>query len=73
MTIDISDLNSDERRIVEAVIEGLRNGRTKYGPMFLAEDRRNLVEEGLEEARDQIIYITGALIQLRDLQGRKTP
>jgi len=41
--------------------------------MFLAEDRRNLVEEGLEEARDQIIYITGALIQLRDLQGRKTP
>lgn len=46
----------DEKRAIERIIRGIEKGREVYGPMDLESDRRDLIAEADDEARDWIVY-----------------
>jgi|7_EtaG_2_1085326.scaffolds.fasta_scaffold02449_14 hypothetical protein len=56
-------------RINEMIIERVQGrldlGAKKYGDTIALDDRRDMVEETLEEVLDAIVYSTSALIQLQ--------
>lgn len=58
-------LGPDELGVVLAVVEGLARGRTIYGELDLARDRRNMRAEAGEELRDALVYIAAELVRLR--------
>jgi len=57
----LDDLDGDELLLVRLSVERLAAGRTTYGQLRLAGDRRDFDREALEEAIDLAHYI-GALM-----------
>lgn len=60
-----ASLNEDETGVLFEVAKGLRTGRSVYGPLDLASDRRDMELEALEEARDLAVYIAASIMKLR--------
>lgn len=54
--MDVSDLNEDEKRVLEWVAEGIRRGREVYGPLDITKDPRDWHKERMYEARDWMFY-----------------
>jgi hypothetical protein len=57
--------SDDERAVVERIVEGIEKGRSVYGPMNLATDKRDLISEASDEARDWLIYRAMLAVQRR--------
>jgi hypothetical protein len=57
--------SEDERAVVERVVQGIERGRSVYGPMNLATDKRDLIAEADDEARDWLIYRAMLAVQRR--------
>lgn len=51
--------------VVSRIQQRLDLGAEKYGDTISVDDRRDFVEESLEEALDMAVYLSGALIQLQ--------
>ena len=58
-------LSAEELDVLLAVAEGLMTGRQVYGPLDPAKDRRDFVNETLEEVRDALVYIGAELVRVR--------
>ena len=56
--------------IIEMVIKRLNHGAEKYGEHIMVSDKRNFIEEALEEALDMIVYLTASLLRLKKGGGR---
>lgn len=56
-------LSGDELRVVERVTKGLADGRKIYGPLHIASDTRDFLEEFLQEVRDALIYLMCYVLQ----------
>jgi hypothetical protein len=56
--------------IIEMVIKRLNHGAKKYGEHIMVSDKRNFIEEALEEALDMIVYLTASLLRLKKGGGR---
>jgi len=52
----IGPLNADELDVVGWVIERLRLGNERYGPLNVGSDTRDLVKERNEEIVDALVY-----------------
>jgi hypothetical protein len=61
----VAMLGDDELAVVLAVVEGLARGRTVYGELDLARDRRDMRVEASEELRDSLVYIAAELVRVR--------
>lgn len=59
-------LGYDELRVIHSVVEGAFNGRKIYGELTISNDPRNFLAEAGEELRDNLIYITAAILRNRD-------
>ncbi len=64
----IAEFSPDERRVLERIVEGIEKGRAVYGPMDLANEKRDLAAEASDELRDFAIYVA----MLRVKQGMKS-
>ena len=64
-------LNADELAVIEAVAAGLGRGRAIYGPLHIDTDRRDLLDEAGEEARDELVYLAAHVIRLNRLRARR--
>ena len=68
---------SESKRINEEIqkrIQGrLDLGAKKYGDTISLEDKRDMVEEGLEECLDLAVYLGCALIQIQHKRHEKKP
>jgi len=60
----VDQLGLDELAVLERVGEGLARGRAIYGELDIAADRRNFVNEGIEELRDLLVYFGAGLLKL---------
>ena len=69
----LAALGADELEVLALVADGLVGGRGIYGELELSADRRDMVGEGLEEARDAAIYLTAALVRLRRVASHAKP
>tara|TARA_R100001463_G_scaffold136493_1_gene202012 strand:+ start:35 stop:412 length:378 start_codon:yes stop_codon:yes gene_type:complete len=67
----------DSKRINEMVIDRVQKrldlGAKKYGDTISLEDKRDMVEEGLEESLDLAVYLSCALIQIQHKRHEKKP
>jgi hypothetical protein len=50
-------LNALETEALRLVEKGLRTGVKKFGNYNPRRDRRNMLEEAIEECRDQLVYL----------------
>jgi hypothetical protein len=57
VTVDVTDLNADERSVVAECAARVRAGRVAYGALNLAADPRNWLREAREEVLDLVIYL----------------
>lgn len=55
--LDISELGTYERRVLERMRDRLRVGQENYGPLKPISDARNWNHEALEEAIDLCVYL----------------
>lgn len=51
-----ADLNQDELDVAIEVVDGLKRGRGPYGPLVIADDRRDFDAEMQDELRDFVVY-----------------
>lgn len=65
-----AELNEEEGEVLLLVARGLAVGRRAYGPMDLAGDRRDFLEEALQEHRDALVYLAAETLHLRRLRDR---
>jgi len=63
ITRALAQLGADEAEVLAVVAERLVMGRAQYGALQLATDRRDFVDEGLQEAADLSLYLAMALIK----------
>lgn len=63
----VDRLVDDELNVAELILSRIDDGRAEYGPMRLAEDGRDLLEEALEEDVDGMIYRSMFLVRGRRL------
>jgi|TARA_R100001530_G_scaffold126598_1_gene95471 hypothetical protein len=56
--------------IIEMVVRRMEHGAKKYGEHIMVSDKRNFIEEALEEALDMIVYLTASLLRLKKSGGR---
>ena len=61
----VRQLGPDERRLIELIAERLAAGRTQYGELVLATDRRDFTIEASEEALDAAVYLAARLLKER--------
>ncbi len=47
----------DELRVIDDVLSGLEHGARLIGPLDLARDRRDWLQEGAQECRDLLAYL----------------
>lgn len=62
------DLNN---RIVNEIYQRLEKGRQTYGTGILDSDKRDWLQEAIEEALDQCVYLTAQLIRIREKSNGK--
>ena len=60
-------MSTDELAVVVAVAEGLAKGRKTYGALRV-DNGHDWLTEAIEEARDQVVYLTAEVIRLRRRQ-----
>jgi hypothetical protein len=58
-------LGPDELAVLELVGNGLARGRTVYGELAIATDRRDFRAEAGDELRDALVYVACELLRLR--------
>lgn len=66
MRFEKKDL-TDEEIVLREIEQRLKRGRTDYGDLDINNDRRNWINEALEEALDLSVYLSIQLIKLRNL------
>jgi len=59
--------------VIDRVQKRLDLGAKKYGDTISLEDKRDMVEEGLEESLDLAVYLSCALIQIQHKRHEKKP
>tara|TARA_R100001510_G_scaffold38908_1_gene35315 strand:- start:18441 stop:18818 length:378 start_codon:yes stop_codon:yes gene_type:complete len=68
---------SKSKRINEEIQERIQGridlGAKKYGDTISLEDKRDMVEEGLEECLDLAVYLACSLIQIQNKRHEKKP
>lgn len=52
-------------QILEMIVSRMNVGAKKYGEHIMLSDKRNFVEEALEEALDMAVYLCVSLLRLR--------
>lgn len=57
-------LNTDERRVLINVAEGLVKGVSVYGGFNVQQEKRDMHKEAYEEIRDALVYVGVKLVQL---------
>lgn len=68
--VNVDGLEPDAVRVVEAIVERMRLGQARYGPLHLATDQRDLRIETAEELLDACVYT--ACRALRDADSEAT-
>lgn len=66
----MEQLGEDELEVLAEVAEGMAVGRSVYGELRIATDKRNMEREALAEARDGLVYTAVALIRARRARER---
>jgi hypothetical protein len=61
-------LNKNERAVLEMVERRLKKGREIYGELDIDTDRRDFVQETLEECIDGMVYLAVKLMQLKEVK-----
>ena len=56
----------EEAGVVQLVADRLEHGRKLYGDLHLNTDKRDLLQEALEEALDLSVYLASKIIQLKN-------
>lgn len=68
---------SESKRINEEIQKRIQDrldlGAKKYGDTISLDDKRDMIEEGLEECLDLAIYLSCALIQIQHKKHDKKP
>jgi hypothetical protein len=63
MTLDVTGLEPDAVRVLEAIRDRLRAGRRQYGDLDIATDVRDWSREAAEEAQDLAVYLAIRLLR----------
>jgi len=66
----MSELRINEQ-VISKVQERLDLGAKKYGDTIALNDKRDMVQEGLEESLDLAVYLSCALIQIQEAKNAK--
>jgi len=69
----MEDLKRINEMVIDRVQKRLDLGAKKYGDTISLEDKRDMVEEGLEESLDLAVYLSCALIQIQHRRHEKKP
>ena len=69
----MSDSNRINEMVIDRVQKRLDLGAKKYGDTINLDDKRDMVEEGLEESLDLAVYLSCALIQIQHKRHEKKP
>ena len=67
----VAILGEDELEVLAEVAEGMVIGRSVYGELNIASDRRNMEREAFAEVRDGLVYTAIEMIKAR--RGRAKP
>lgn len=58
--------------IISLIEDRMKIGAKKYGEVIYVDDKRDFLQEGLEEALDMSVYLAGKLIQLKNMEEKMT-
>lgn len=62
-------LNDDEMAVLLRIARRLADGHAEIGELDLSRDRRDLIEETLEEVGDALNYVAMRMQQLKRVEG----
>ena len=65
----MSEFKGDESKVLDLIEERLRIGEQRYGALNV-HDKRDKVQEALEEALDLAVYLATQLVALKEDSGR---
>ena len=60
MSIEINE------KIINLIKERMDEGAKKYGEYIMVDDKREFVQESLEEVLDACVYIASKIIQIKE-------
>jgi molybdopterin biosynthesis enzyme MoaB len=55
--------------VLQLIKERLEAGAKKYGEEILIDDKRDMIQESLEEMLDSCVYLACKIIQLKDKEN----
>lgn len=64
-------LGIDELRVLVRIAERLEMGAKQYGALDIATDKRDWLEEGIQEGLDKTAYLTVALLAFKMLRDQQ--
>lgn len=60
--------NHDIEQVIRQALDKYEAGRAEHGQIDLSTDKRNFIDESIEELIDAINYLTFQIIRLRSLR-----
>jgi hypothetical protein len=64
-TLDLSGLEPDAQEVVHRIVKRAEAGRRQYGDLQLDRDRRDWIDQGIEEVLDLSFYLAAALVKIQ--------
>lgn len=62
--------SSDIRAVIESALSKYNEGHKRYGQLDLSMDKRNFIDESIEELIDAINYLCFQIIRLRSINAK---